>query len=62
MKEAINTDPMIGIIGPVYYDINDGRYSRFPVMHNKLLVRREVFSDNEGIKRCNVYYNIGRIM
>ncbi|MCM0927586.1 glycosyltransferase [Klebsiella pneumoniae] len=50
MKEAINTDPMIGIIGPVYYDINDGRYSRFPVMHNKLLVRREVFSDNEGIK------------
>lgn len=50
MKEVINIDLMIGIIGFVYYDINDGRYLRFLVMYNKFLVRREVFFDNEGIK------------
>ncbi|WP_033111709.1 glycosyltransferase family 2 protein [Dickeya dadantii] len=47
MVDAIEKDDNIGIIGPMYLDVNDGRLSRFPVKDGFFIKRKTFHSGND---------------
>ncbi|EPH3431980.1 glycosyltransferase family 2 protein [Klebsiella michiganensis] len=60
MLSVLEKDKNIGMIGPVYKDINDGRLSRFPVKE-KWFVRRKIFTNEDNIQNVMCIITSGAI-